>query len=130
MLRGKLRVREYHRVRRDASGKLLARESGDRMLGAEDWFQASEWINNAHWFTAIDGPAVILNINARGFEQQTFDNDKTHFGRLYFDISRTHANGLLELDEITEQQALQRFATRDLSAADAKLTVSSRPVKR
>ena len=114
VMRGRLHLREYDRVKRTPEGTLLIRVISDKIIKEGDVFQASEWKRNAHWFAAVDGPAIIFNMNARGFEQDTFATDADRFGRLYLDPTRVGTDGLAEVDEFDEARAQQLFQGKRL----------------
>ena len=115
LISGRLHLREYNRVKRDDEGRLLARCTSDRILQPGDTFQASEWKNNIHWFQAIEGPALIFNTNARGFETSTFENEADRFGRLYVDPTGEAVDGLITCPEFAEEQAYQLFGYKPLT---------------
>ena len=106
-------MREYDRIGRDANGKLKLKIASDRTLHPGDWFQASEWSRNVHWFQAVDGPALIFNTNARGFEQNTFDDDGG-FGRRYIDPTLFQSDNLIIGEEFDTSEAHARFAGKSL----------------
>lgn len=111
---GKIRIREYDRVKREKDGRLILRLASDRLLGPGDNFQASEWGRNVHWFQAVDGPAIIFNTNARGYETSTFDQDEGSFGRRYIDPTIFTSGGLIQAEEFQEPEAEARFQGRSL----------------
>jgi hypothetical protein len=114
IVRGKVRLREYDRVNRTHSGSLRLRLVNDTTLKVGDVFQASEWNRNVHWFQAVDGPALIFNTNARGFEEKTFDFEEGGFGRRYIDPTNFTLDGLIEAAEFDHEQAMQRFGGKSL----------------
>ncbi len=114
IVRGKVRIREYDRVRREDNGQLVLRLASDRILGPGDNFQASEWDRNVHWFQAVDGPAVIFNTNARGYELSTFDQDEGSFGRRYIDPTRFRSDQHIDAQEFDELEAETRFQGKPL----------------
>jgi hypothetical protein len=114
VLRGKIRIREYDRIGRDANGQLEMALVSDRTLTKGDWFQASEWKRNVHWFQAVDGDALVFNTNARGFEPETFDREEGPFGRRYIDPTGFGDDGKILAREIDEAEANALFANRAL----------------
>lgn len=117
VLRGRIHLREYERVRREEDGKLAMRLVRDCELGPGGAFNAGEWHRNVHWFTAIGGPALIFNINVRGYEKQTFDReDQGRFGRRYIDLSSIGEDGTAICPELDEETAEARFQGKPLSA--------------
>ena len=120
---GKIRIREYDRVRRTRDGTLFLNLVSDRMLCPGDSFQASEWNRNVHWFQAVDGPAMIFNTNVRGFEEKTFDADEGNFGRRYLDPTSFGADGIIRCEEFDEAEAQNRFQKRPLDDFEVPLPV-------
>ena len=111
---GKIRIREYDRVSRTDEGKLVLRLVTDTILNRGEHFQASEWKKNVHWFQAVDGPAIIFNTNARGYETKTFDSDEGQFGRRYIDPTDFRENQLTYCDEFGVDEAQKRFQGKSL----------------
>ncbi len=116
VVEGALRLREFDRVRREDDGTLVLKLASDRILKPGDWFQASEWKRNVHWFQAIDGSALIFNTNARGFEASTFDEDSGSFGRRYIDPTCYDDEGLIVCEEFDKPEALVRFDGKSLDS--------------
>ena len=117
VVRGTIHLREYQRVDREDGDHVRMRLVRDALLGPGDVFEASEWERNVHWFSAEGGPALIFNINARGYEPSTFPNaHEPGFGRLYVDPTRYDYEGLVHGEEISPQVAKERFGMRPLSA--------------
>ena len=103
------------------NGQLIVKPVSDRMLSTGDYFTATDFKNNAHWFCAHNGPAVIFNINLRGFSNSTFDNDIGQpFGREYIDPTIVGVDGLILAEEIDKTEAFKRFENRNLSAFPQK----------
>lgn len=115
LIRGKLHLREYERMERRSDGRLVLKLVSEQMLSPGDIFQASEWSRNVHWFCAVDGPAVIFNINARGFEEQTFDSAEGAFGRCYIDPTHFDEDGLIRTEEFDADHAHELFQGRTLN---------------
>jgi len=113
---GCLRMREYDRVRRNREGRLVLRLASDTRLGPGEHFQASEWQRNVHWFQAVEGPAIVFNINARGYEPKTFDVDEGAFGRRYLDPRLYDADHMIICEEFDEAEAETRFQAKPLDA--------------
>ena len=117
VLEGAIHLREYERVRRDAEGRLVLRLAGDGVLGPGRCFQASEWKTNVHWFGAVGGPAIIFAIDARGFEDKTFDKPGSEgFGRRYLDPTALEANGLAVCESLDKDEAVRRFGRQPLTS--------------
>lgn len=118
VLEGRLHLREYERIRREGPDRVRLRLVTDRMLGPGDAFQASEWVRNVHWFAAVDGRAIVFNLNARGYERETFAAGGD-FGRLYLDPARIESDATILAEEIPKDEALARFSGRRLDAFPA-----------
>ncbi len=116
LVSGKLHLREYDRAGRDNKGRLLAKPVSDRLMLPGDTFQASEWKNNIHWFQAVDGPALVFNTNARGFEKPTFESNGEQFGRRYIDPTSPAVDGLIVCEEFGAEEAAKRFSNRALES--------------
>ncbi|MEZ5799291.1 MAG: hypothetical protein R3D29_00690 [Nitratireductor sp.] len=116
VLAGKIHLREYQRKMREDSDHIAMRLVRDAVLGPGDVFNASEWESNVHWFCAEAGPALIFNINARGYEPSTFPNlTDPGFGRLYVDPTRFDVAGTVHGVETSPEEARRRFGWRRLS---------------
>lgn len=115
IVEGKIRLREYDRISRDADGNLKLKLVSDRTLLPGDWFQASEWKRNVHWFQAVEGPALIFNTNARGFEKETFDSEENGgFGRRYIDPTQFQEDHTIIGEEFDGEEATARFSGKAL----------------
>ncbi|WP_350333998.1 hypothetical protein [Coralliovum pocilloporae] len=115
ILRGQIHLREYDRLARTSNGIQL-RLARDAVLGEGETFQASEWSRNAHWFCAHNGPALVFNINARGYEAETFDpTDDGSFGRRYLDPTQFSERGHINAEELDREDAENRFQGKLLS---------------
>ena len=116
LLRGQIHLREFQRLRRDESGRLILAPTRDAILGPGEVFVATDWLNNAHWFCAHEGAAVIFNINIRGYAPSTFDaNDDKGFGRRYMDPTKFLADGTIAADEFDQEEAERRFQGKRLT---------------
>ena len=116
VIQGKLRLREYDRVRREGDGTLILRLVRDELIGEGASFQASEWKRNVHWFQAVDGPALIFNTNARGFEPETFDHEDAGFGRRYIDPTAFITDDEIRAEEFSDKEAKAKFSNRSLDS--------------
>ena len=113
LLEGRLHLREYDRLGWDEQDRLLIRKTSERELAPGDWFQASEWRNNLHWFEPVAGTALIFNSNVRGYERETFAIEAEKFGRLYVDpTTGVREDGVIACDLFDEDTANARFAGR------------------
>lgn len=75
LLEGGLHVREYDRISREDERHILLRPVIDGRYAAGDAMRTTEFYRNAHWFGALEEPALMLNLNCRGYETVTFDPD-------------------------------------------------------
>lgn len=116
IMKGEIVIREYERVRRDAEGRLLLQPVVERRVAAGGDFQATEFHTNVHWFHAVGGPALIFNLNARGYEDETFEAEEAGFGRRYVDPTALGSDGLAICEEFGAEEAEARFAGRPLSS--------------
>ncbi len=122
VLRGKIHLREYQRIATDDADNLVLEPARDAVLTEGEMFQASEWCNNVHWFGAVDGPALMFSIDARGYEPTTFHEEKPElngdasgFGRRYIDPTSYDENGYSIGENLPEDVAKHRFEDRPLS---------------
>jgi hypothetical protein len=126
VIEGKIHLREYQRVRTNEDDRLEMKLVRDDVLGPGEVFQASEWHNNVHWFCGIEGPALVFQINARGYEKETFDTeDNGPFGRRYIDPTHFDDDGLITCDQFDEAEAERRFQGKPLSNFPAPVSVAS-----
>ncbi|MFZ1816014.1 MAG: hypothetical protein WBO55_00410 [Rhizobiaceae bacterium] len=115
ILRGQIHIREYERTGSGETGRLTLKLVRDALLGPGDVFNASEWRRNVHWFNAVGGPALIFNINARGYEPSTLGGEEgQQFGRLYTDTTNFSPDGLVAAADIDPDGAHKLFASRPL----------------
>ena len=129
VIAGSIHLREYQRLYRDDAGHLVLQPLRDEILGPGEAFQASEWHSNVHWFAAVDGPAILFNINARGYEQETFDTSEGQpFGRRYVDPTVFDLHGRAVCTEFDETEANRRFQDRPLS--DFPMPASMNPARK
>lgn len=79
--------------------------------------------NNVHWFGSDDLPAVILNFNASGTAERTFDALKSRNKARYFidPLFGKSDGGLLLAKEIGKAEAYRRFGRRSLNEFPAIL---------
>ncbi|MEM9356067.1 MAG: hypothetical protein AAGB04_07635 [Pseudomonadota bacterium] len=122
VLRGKIHLREYQRIATDEADNLVLEPARDDVLTEGEMFQASEWCNNVHWFGAVDGPALMFSIDARGYETSTFHQEKPEepgdaagFGRRYLDPTSYNETGYSIGVNLPEDVAKHRFEDRPLS---------------
>ena len=116
VIEGQIHLREYERLRINENGQLVVRIVRDEILGAGTVFQASEWRRNVHWFSAIEGPAVVFNFNVRGYEKTTFNaQEEGAFGRRYVDPTFFGEDGLITCSQFDEMEAERRFQGKKLT---------------
>lgn len=115
VLDGAIHLREYDRISREKDGIKL-KLVNDAVLQPGMSFQVSEWSRNAHWFCGHGGPALLFNINARGYEEQTFDpSDDGPFGRRYLDPTIINDAGEIVAEQLDKEEAERRFQGKTLS---------------
>ncbi|MCP4182483.1 MAG: hypothetical protein GY761_04100 [Hyphomicrobiales bacterium] len=115
MISGKIHLREYEHVEQADGGNLEVRLVRDAILGPGDVIQASEWSRNVHWFSGEGGPAVIFQMNARGYEDTVFDDDyEGPFGRRYLDPTKVSDDGIAECEVLDMDEAFLRFKCHSL----------------
>jgi hypothetical protein len=116
MMAGEVHVREYDRVARLTPTTILLRLKSDKWIGQGSALRATETSGNCHWFGASDSPAVMLNFNAYGYQDWTFNPpDKPLLRNLVDPTHGVNPDGLiiaLEIDAIT---AYKKFGGRPLS---------------
>ena len=116
VLTGQVHLREYQRIRKDGTDNLILELVRDEIIGIGSLFQASEWSNNVHWFGAVDEPALMFSIDARGYECSTFHSDDVEsFGRRYLDPTDFDCNGYSIGVGLAEDIAKERFEDKPLS---------------
>ena len=120
VLTGALHVREFERLDILSDGDWTVRPLADQIFGPGDALQSSDLSRNIHWFAAVGGPAVMLNLNIRGYEANTFMPEGSTLGRRLLDLTL----GVVEIDAIgpilrgrvlAPTDAYERFATRPMS---------------
>jgi len=130
VIEGKIHLREYQRVGMDENNQLVVQIVRDQILGPGETFQASEWHHNVHWFCAVEGPAVLFQINARGYEKTTFDEDDDGpFGRRYIDPTQLGDEAMIACHQFDEAEAERRFQGRPLSDFPAPVLRGSQSVR-
>ncbi len=123
---GRIHLREYERVERSDDGKLRIRLVRDAILGPGDVVQASEWSRNVHWFSGEGGPAVIFQMNARGYDTTVFnDDDEGAYGRRYLDPTNVSEDGVAECEVLDPEEAFLRFKGHSLGEYPVPPTVVS-----
>lgn len=116
VVEGKIHLREYERIGRDDQGRLKVQLVRDDVLGPGDRFQASEWSRNVHWFSGEEGPAVVFNMNVRGYEPTLYNpHDMEAFGRRYIDPTSIDESGIAVCEEFDAAEAQRRFQGKPLT---------------
>jgi hypothetical protein len=118
VLSGRIHAREYERLRRPDDRHVVLRPAIEGLYAAGDAMRSSEFHRNAHWFAALEEPAVMLNLNVRGFEAETFDPaDGRALGRRLLDPTRAAPGGDGVLaEELDPPDAYHRFGSTPLTA--------------
>jgi hypothetical protein len=126
MMAGEVHVREYDRVARLSPNTLLLRLKTDKWIGQGAALRATETSGNCHWFGASEEPAVMLNFNAYGYQDWTFNSPDSPLLRNLIDPTHgVNPDGLiiaLEIDSIT---AFKKFGGRPLSDFPPKTIVAN-----
>jgi hypothetical protein len=115
ILRGKAHIREFDRIARVGDDKILMRLRRDAVIGPGDALRASEIDANCHWFGAVDGPVVMLNFNAYGYQDWTFNPRGPLRRKLVDPTFGLSPDGLTLAKEISIEQAYAKFGGRPLS---------------
>jgi hypothetical protein len=117
VVRGRLHVRQYARVRRLDPHTLALRPVSDTMFAPQQTILTTEFLDNVHWFGAETEPAIVLNCAANGGMRDTFDPLTSRpTGRYYVDAtSLARADDLIAAPELDAEEARTRFATHALS---------------
>ncbi|MBM3600499.1 MAG: hypothetical protein FJX35_20045 [Alphaproteobacteria bacterium] len=112
VLHGRVYVREWDRVARLGTDRILLRTRTDRWFGPGDRMETTEISCNAHWFCADDSPAVILNFYILGFQEWTFDPPGTKGRRMLDPTCGVQADGLIIARELPLTEGYERFGDR------------------
>ena len=121
VLAGRLHVREFDRLAILPDGDWAVRPLVDQIFEPGDVMQSSDALRNIHWFAAVDGPALMLNLNIRGYESSTFMPEGSTLGRRLLDLTlgpvETDLVGpILRARILNPKDAYEKFATRPLDA--------------
>lgn len=116
VLKGKAHVRQYERIQRIDDRTLAVRQTSDRILAPYEYFKTTEYTDNAHWFGADSEPATILNLNAKGYLDNTFElADGRKLGRYYIDPTlERRSDGSILASETDKETAWNKFSNRPL----------------
>ncbi|GAB4168463.1 MAG: hypothetical protein OHK0024_03800 [Thalassobaculales bacterium] len=116
MLTGRVQMREYDRIARLSADTLLLKPVAEGWIGPGDALRASEVDRNCHWFCSSQEPALMLNFNAYGYQDWTFNpKDRPLLRNL---VDPTHAvspDGLPIAREISVEEAYAKFGGRPIS---------------
>lgn len=108
---GRLQVREYERLRdRETQTAATLRRVFDGELAPGDAILTAEDHRNAHWFGAVDGPALAVNFKASGHFRRELVRLRN---RRYLDASHG-GQAPFEAPFMESAEAKARFATRPL----------------
>ncbi|MEC9345448.1 MAG: hypothetical protein VYB54_04420 [Pseudomonadota bacterium] len=129
VLEGQIDGREYERVERIDESTVLLRPVSNGPLPPGTLLLAHEWSRNVHWFAAgEEGPALIFNCNARGFERTTFDpSDGRALGRRLIDPTGDVRDGLIAGREVDVTVAYGKFGGRPLGLWPLPLSLAGPP---
>lgn len=112
LLDGRLRVREYQRLReQDTDDAAMIAPAFDGELAAGQAILTTEAHHNAHWFGAADGPALAVNLKATGHVRRELLRLRN---RRYLDPSGASGSGPFRAPFIGGGEAHARFARRAL----------------
>ncbi|WP_114947832.1 hypothetical protein [Microvirga calopogonii] len=116
VLVGKAHVREFDRIARLSEDTLLMRLKRDAWIGPGEALRTTEIDNNCHWFGAGDEPVVMLNFNAYGYQDWTFNPKDRPLRRNLIDPTYgRNPDGLLIGKEVSVEEAYSKFGGRPLS---------------
>jgi hypothetical protein len=116
MLRGRCHIREFDRIARLSEDTMLLRLKRDAWIGPGEALRASEIDANCHWFGAGGEPAVMLNFNAYGYQDWTFNPKDRPLRRNLVDPTYgRNPDGLIIAKEIGVEEAYAKFGGRPLS---------------
>jgi hypothetical protein len=116
ILRGRAHLREYDRIARLDEDTLLMRLRTDGWAGPGAALRTTEIDANCHWFGAGDEPVVMLNFNAYGYQDWTFNpRDRPLRRNLVDPTYGKNPDGLVIAKEIGVEEAYAKFGGRPLS---------------
>ncbi len=127
VVRGRVRVRQYERVRRIDPHTLGLRPVTDRVLVPGQAILTTERLDNVHWFGAETEPAVVINYALNGGFRDTFDPPGSRpVGRYYVDpTTADHIDGLIAAPELAAEAAHAQFAGHALSEFASPLAMGT-----
>jgi len=115
ILRGVAHIREFDRVARLGDDTILMRLKRDGLAGPGDALRASELDANCHWFGAMNEPVVMLNFNAYGYQDWTFNPQGPLRRKLVDPTFGRNPDGLIVAKEVSVEDAYAKFGGRPLS---------------
>ncbi len=116
MLRGRCHAREFNRIARIDDETLLLQLTSDGWIGPGEALRTTEISNNCHWFGSGAEPAIMLNFNAYGYQDWTFNpKDRPLRRNLVDPTAGRNRDGLFLAKEITVEAAYEKFGCRPLS---------------
>lgn len=115
ILKGTAHLREFDRVARLSDDTVLMRLKRDVVAGPGEALRASELDANCHWFGAVDGPVVMLNFNAYGYQDWTFNPHGPLRRKLIDPTFGRNPDGLIIAKEVSVEDAYAKFGGRPLS---------------
>jgi hypothetical protein len=116
ILRGHAHVREFDRIARLSPDTLLLKMRLDARLGPGEALRATEISRNCHWFASGDEPCVMLNFNAYGYQDWTFNPPGSPLRRNLVDPTfGLSPDGLIIAKEISVEDSYGKFGGRALS---------------
>jgi len=116
VLRGQAHVREFDRIARLGPDTLLLKLRLDGWLGPGEAMRATEIERNCHWFASGDEPCVMLNFNAYGYQDWTFNPKDRPLRRNLVDPTHgRNGDGLIIAKEISVDESYAKFGGRPLS---------------
>ena len=116
MLRGRCHIREFDRIARLSEDTLLMRLRRDAWIGPGEALRTTEIDANCHWFGAGDQPAVMLNFNAYGYQDWTFNAKDRPLRRNLVDPTYgRNPDGLIIAKEVSVEEAYAKFGGRPLA---------------
>ncbi len=116
VLHGLLRIREFDRIARIGPDKILMKMKSDGWCSPGHEMRTTESLANCHWFAAGATPSIMLNFNAYGYQDWTFDPADTPFRRKLVDPTfGKNPDGLIIAREVGVEEAYQKFGGKPLT---------------
>lgn len=116
VLHGLLRIREFDRIARIGEDQVLMKMKSDGWCAVGHEMRTTETSGNCHWFAAGAAPAIMLNFNAYGYQDWTFDPSDTPFRRKLVDPTYgKNPDGLIIAREVGVEDAYTKFGGKPLT---------------